>query len=175
MRSHEVWICGKWISAITRPVRSSATRRSPWMPSSRMLAPHFSSASRSSGCVVIPAPRPTNSTVERSYTSTSHPSRRRNAALKRPDIEPPMMMARRRGRVLEFALAIALAVSERPQAGISHVVERHGDAEPGRFAAHIAGKPFELQALAGFQVLEHRNAGVRLVRARVRHRAIDDV
>src|SRR5580704_295227 len=43
----------------------------------------------------MPAPRPTSSTGERSYTSTSQPTRRRNAALNRPDIEPPMMIARR--------------------------------------------------------------------------------
>jgi hypothetical protein len=46
--------------------------------------------------VVIPAPRPTSSTPERSNTSTSQPIRRRNARLNRPDIEPPTMTARRR-------------------------------------------------------------------------------
>jgi hypothetical protein len=43
----------------------------------------------------MPAPRPTSSTPERSYTSQSQPIWRRNAAVNRPDIEPPMMTARR--------------------------------------------------------------------------------
>ena len=43
----------------------------------------------------MPAPRPTSSTPERSYTSQSQPIWRRKAAVNRPDIEPPMMMARR--------------------------------------------------------------------------------
>jgi hypothetical protein len=58
-------------------------------------APLASSAPSSSGWVVIPAPRPTSSTGERSNMSTYQPIRRRKAAANRPDIEPPMTTARR--------------------------------------------------------------------------------
>ena len=65
-RSHEVRICGRYFSAITRPSRSRAMRFSTSTPRSRVPAPLARSASSNSGWVVIPAPRPTSSTVERS-------------------------------------------------------------------------------------------------------------
>jgi hypothetical protein len=53
-------------SAMIRPARSSAMRFSISTPSVSVPAPQASSAARSSGCVVIPAPRPTSGTAERS-------------------------------------------------------------------------------------------------------------
>src|SRR3954454_22312472 len=80
------------------------------MPRSRVPAPLCSSASSNSGWVVMPAPRPTSSTGERSNTSTSQPIRRRNAAVNSPDMEPPTMTARRPRRRDEAVM--------RPPAGL---------------------------------------------------------
>ena len=104
-RSQEVRICRNGRSPMTRPSRSMVMRLCTSMPRSRVPAPLFSSASSNSGWVVMPAPRPTSSTGERSNTSTSQPIRRRNAAVNRPDIEPPTMTARRRRRCDENAMS----------------------------------------------------------------------
>src|SRR5262245_35000186 len=89
---------------MTRPWWSIVMRLGTSIPRSRVPAPLFSSASSNSGWVVMPAPRPTSSTGERSNTSTSQPIRRRNAAVNRPDIEPPTMTARRLRRFDKLAI-----------------------------------------------------------------------
>src|SRR5262249_11875519 len=92
-----------------RPLRSMATRRSTVMPRSRVPAPLSSSASSSSGWVVRPAPRPSSSTGAPSETSTCHQIVRRKAAANRPDIDPPIAIARRlRALALTRSLPAAL-------------------------------------------------------------------
>ena len=65
-RSQDVRIWRRGRSPIVRPRASIRMRFSTSTPSSRVPAPLSSRASSSSGCAVIPAPRPTSSTEERS-------------------------------------------------------------------------------------------------------------
>src|SRR5690349_9078649 len=100
-RSHEVRICRSGRSSMTCPSRSMATRFGTSTPRFLVPAPLASSASNNSGWPVMPAPRPTNSVAERSYTSTLQPIWRKNAAENSPDIDPPIIMARRLSRLAD--------------------------------------------------------------------------
>src|ERR1700679_3562765 len=63
-------------------------------PSLAVLAPARASAAISSGCTVMPAPRPASSTGGPPNPPTPQPSRRSKAAQNNPDIDPPITTAR---------------------------------------------------------------------------------
>src|SRR5258706_15237246 len=88
---------------------------------------------RSEG-VTFPAPRPRSSTSLRSYTSVCQPAFRRSEAAKRPDIEPPITIARREDEE-PFVLVIAKLLSVFPHFGEIRQAHQH-DPEQRRSSDH---------------------------------------
>ena len=97
-RSQEVRSCRSGRSSMTRPSRSIAMRFSTWNEPP-VPAPLFSSASSNSGMGGDAGAAADQFDRRALEDVDSQPIRRRNAAVNRPDIEPPTMTARRLRRL----------------------------------------------------------------------------